>query len=132
MTITMFITSKKVLLETNKPLMTHCFVDIDVEYATPILMSLSWIFSIPNNSIVLNYWEPWLAIKFKSPIEFVVHPAFFHPYYLLLSHLHYGFWENSDDIESDRDNNEGVSQIGFDFLGDNMKVFYKQERHYWG
>ena len=67
--------------------MSHYFVDIDVKCATPILMSLSWIFFILNNSIVLKSWEPWLVIKFKSFIEFVVHPAFFHSYFLLLSHL---------------------------------------------
>ena len=44
-----------------------------------------------------------------SSIEFVVHPAFFHPFYLLLSHLHCKFGKkNSDIIKGDRDNNEGV------------------------
>ena len=66
------LTSGKYLsLETKKLLMSHCFVGIDVKCATPILMSLSWIFSIPNNSIVLKIWEPCLAIKFKSSMEFV-------------------------------------------------------------
>ena len=32
----------------------------------------------------------------------------FHPYYLLLSHLHYKFWKNSDIVKGDRNNNEGV------------------------
>ena len=41
-------------LETKKLLMSRCFVDIDVNYATPIPMSLSWIFPFPNNSIVLK------------------------------------------------------------------------------
>ena len=82
---------KDLSLDTKKLLMSHCFADIDVKCATPILMSLSWIFSSPNNSIVLKFWELWLAINFKSSIEFVVHLAFFHPYYLLL--LHYRFWK---------------------------------------
>jgi hypothetical protein len=42
-----------------------------------------------------------------SSIEFVVHLAFIHPYYLFLSHLHYEFWKkNSDIIKGDKDNNE--------------------------
>ena len=52
--------------------------------------------------------ERWAEMP-TSSIEFVVHPAYFHPYYLLLSHLHYIFWEKiSDIIKGDRDNNEGV------------------------
>ena len=47
--------SKDLSLETKKLLMSHCFVDIDVKSATPILMSLSWIFfSIFKNSIMLK------------------------------------------------------------------------------
>ena len=56
---------KDLSLETKKLQMSHCFVDVDVKCATPILMSLSWIFSNPNNSIVLKIWEPWLAIKIQ-------------------------------------------------------------------
>ena len=62
-----------------------------------------------------------------SSIKFIDHPTFFHPYYLLLSHLHYKLWKkNSDIIKGDRDNNEGVLhyEIGFKLLGDNIKVFY--------
>ena len=43
---------KDLSLETKKLLMSHCFVD--VKCATPILMNLSWDFSIPNNSRVLK------------------------------------------------------------------------------
>ena len=34
--------------------------------------------------------------------------SLFHPYYLILSHLHYKIWKNNDIIKGDRDNNEGV------------------------
>ena len=63
-----------------------------------------------------------------SSIEFVVHPAFLHPYYLLLSHLHYKFSKKKIVALS------RVLQIimrefytrkfGFEVLGDNIKVLY--------
>ena len=131
---------KDLSLETKKLLMSHCFVD--VKCATPILMSLSWIFSIPNNSWVLKIWEPWLAIKFKiqeerptSSIYFVVHPAFFHPYHLLLSHLHYKFWKKIVTLSrviGIITREFYTRNFGFKVLGDNIKVFYKQWWHYRG
>ena len=33
--------------------------------------------------------------------------AFFHPNYLLLSHLHYKIWKNSGIVKGDNDNNDG-------------------------
>ena len=127
---------KDLLLETKKLLISHCFVDIDVQCGTPIMTSLSWnFFSIPNNSIVLKIWEPWLAIKFKSSIEFVVHPAFFHPSYLLLSHLHYKFWNKImalSRVIRIMTREFYTRTFGFEVLGDNIKVFYGQGWHYQG
>ena len=37
---------------------------------------------------------------------------FFHPYYLLLSHLHYIIWEKNDDIiKGDKDNNKAILHL---------------------
>ena len=60
----------------------------------------------------------------------------FYPYYLLLSHLHYRFfWGGNNDIIKD----DGLIttefytiKFGFEVLGDNIKVSYKQGRHYRG
>ena len=126
---------KDLSLETKKLLVSHCFADIHIKCATPILMSLSWIFSIPYDSIVLETWGPWVAVKFKSSIQFVVHPAFVHPYCLLLSHLHYKFWTKK--ITLSRvigiiTRESYTIKFGFVVLGDNIKVFYKQGWHYLG
>ena len=66
------------------------------------------------------------AEMLTSSIEFVVHSAFFHPYYLLLSQLHYRIVTLSRVI--------GIimrefytRKFGFEVLGDNIKVFHKQE-----
>ena len=63
-----------------------------------------------------------------SSIEFVVHPAFFHPYYLLLSHLHYNFLGKQMMTLS---RVVGITlrefytrNFGFEVLGDNIKVLY--------
>jgi len=112
---------KDLSLEIKKLLMSHC--SVDVKCATPILMSLSWIFSIPNNSWVLKIWERWLAIKF---IYFVVHPTFFHPYHLLLSHLHYKFWKKIVTLSSViviLTREFYTMEIGFKLLCDNIKVY---------
>ena len=51
----------------------------------------------------------------------------FHPYYLLLSHLHYKFWEKIATLSSVimiimRE--FYTMEIGFTLLSDNIKVFY--------
>ena len=48
--------------------------------------------------LMSNCFAERRAKMLTSSIEFVVHPAFFHPYYLLLSHLHYIFWKKYSDI----------------------------------
>ena len=126
--------SKDLSLKTKKLLMSHCFVDIDVKCATLILMSLSWIYFTPNNSKVLKIWESWLAIKFKSSIEFFVHPAFFQPYYLLLSHLHYIFGKlvTLSRVIGIITKEFYARKFGFKVLSDHIKVFYKQGWRYRG
>ena len=59
----------------------------------------------------------------------------FHPHYLLLSHLHYKFWEKIVTLSRviviiTRE--FYTMKIGFKLLGDNIKVFYKQGWHYRG
>ncbi len=106
---------KDLSLETKKLLMSHCFVD--VKCATPILMSLSWIFSIPNK---IQEERP------TSSIYFVVHPAFFHPSHLLLSHLHYKFWKKIVTLSSViviLTREFYTMEIGFKLLCDNIKVW---------
>ena len=64
-----------------------------------------------------------------SSIEFVVHPAFFHPHYLLLSHLHYNFLGNIVTVSrviGIITREFYTKKFGFEVLGDNIEVFYKQ------
>ena len=56
---------KDLSLETHKLLMSHCLA------------------------------ERWGGDADVIHKDFFVHPAFFHPYYSLFSHLHYKFWKKN-------------------------------------
>ena len=60
----------------------------------------------------------------------------FHPCDLLLSHLHYNFWKKKivtlSRVIGIIMREFYTQKFGFEVLGDNIKVFYKQGWHYWG
>ena len=117
--------------------MSHCFVDIDVRCATPILMSLSWILSIPNNSIVWNICN--LRGKAGRDAD-IIHrigcpPGLFHPYYLLLSQLHNKFWRKPVTLSRviGITTREFYTRIfGFKVLGNKSRCSIKKGWHYRG
>ena len=73
--------------------------------------------------------ERWAETP-TSSIGFVVHPAFFHPHYLLLSHLHYKLWKKKvvtlSRVIGMITREFYTRKFGFKVLGDNIKVFYTQ------
>ena len=92
-------------------------------------------FSIPNNSIMLKNWEPWQAIKFKSSLEFIVHPAFF--IHITCYYYTYTTYFGKEKVTLSRvvgiiTRKFSTQKFGFKVLGDNIKVFYKQGWHYRG
>ena len=49
---------------------------------------------LETKKLIMSHWFAERHVEMPtSSIEFVVHSALFHPYYLLLSHLHYRFWK---------------------------------------
>ena len=64
-----------------------------------------------------------------SSIVFIVHLAYFHPCHLLLSHLHYTLWIKTMTLSrviGIITREFYTRKFGFEVLGDNIKVFYKQ------
>ena len=126
---------KDLSLETEKLLMSHWFVDIDVKCANTNSNELVMDFSTPNKSIVLKIQEPWLAIIFKSSIEIYCPSGLFSSILVVMITLTTQIWKKENKVVI-------LSRVigiitrefytikfGFEVLGDNVKVFHKQGWH---